>query len=94
MKTKLLIQTPANDIINADYFSDGKGIKPLVIFCHGFKGFKDWGGFPYMMEKMAGEGFAALSFNFTYNGVTETNPTQFSRLDFLLKIPFQENWMT
>ena len=26
---------------------------PIVIFAHGFKGFKDWGQFPLMIEKLA-----------------------------------------
>lgn len=62
---------------------------PLIIFVHGFKGFKDWGGFPYMMEKFAEAGFAAVSFNLTHNGVANENPTEFTRLDL-----FAENTHT
>jgi dienelactone hydrolase len=88
MKTELKIKTKANDLILADLFHDMKGKKPLVIFCHGFKGFKDWGGFPYMMEKLSDAGFAALSFNFTFNGVSEANPTEFERLDLFAQNTF------
>lgn len=63
---------------------------PLVIFCHGFKGFKDWGGFPYMLDKIAGEGNFVVSFNFSYNGVGEngnhlmefTRPERFAENTF------------
>lgn len=54
---------------------------PFIIFAHGFKGFKDWGGFPYFCEKLAEKGFAVLSFNFSHNGVETTAPMEFTRLD-------------
>lgn len=62
--------------------------KPVVIFTHGFKGFKDWGGFPYMMEKITSKGFAAVSFNFSHNGVDHENPTEFKRLDLFAENTF------
>lgn len=45
---------------------------PVVILCHGFKGFKSWGFFPYAAEFFALKGFAAVRFNFSLNGVEET----------------------
>jgi acetyl esterase/lipase len=60
----------------------------LIIFCHGFKGFKDWGGFPYMMEKIADSGVFCASFNFTFNGTDKTNPTEFTRLDLFAQNTF------
>ncbi len=44
---------------------------PVVIICHGFKGFKGWGGFPWAAEHFALKGFAAIRFNFSLNGVEE-----------------------
>lgn len=59
-----------------------KGSKlPLVIFAHGFKGFKDWGGFPYLCGKLAERGYAVLSFNFSHNGVNNAYPMDFTELD-------------
>lgn len=41
-----------------------------IVICHGFKGFKDWGFFPYLSERMAAEtGAAVVSFNFSGCGV-------------------------
>ncbi|NOS85054.1 MAG: alpha/beta fold hydrolase [Ignavibacteria bacterium] len=54
---------------------------PLLIFAHGFKGFKDWGGFPYLCNKLAEGGFAVLSFNFSHNGVNNSSPMDFTELD-------------
>jgi len=42
---------------------------PIILFLHGFKGFKDWGAFPDACEYLARYGFCVLSFNFSKNGV-------------------------
>jgi dienelactone hydrolase len=47
-------------------FPDGK---PLIIFCHGFKGFKDWGGWQYALDKMCANGFFTIAVNFSHNGI-------------------------
>ncbi|TBL78215.1 alpha/beta hydrolase family protein [Paenibacillus thalictri] len=39
-----------------------------LIVCHGFKGFKDWGFFPYAAERLA-ENMDVVTFNFSHNGV-------------------------
>ncbi len=46
----------------------GEG-RPAAVICHGFKGFKDWGFFPKLAERLATAGFTALSFNFSGSGV-------------------------
>jgi dienelactone hydrolase len=45
--------------------------QPVVIVCHGFKGFKDWGMFPRIGEYLAEQGFVAITFNFSGNGIGE-----------------------
>ena len=37
---------------------------PVVIFSHGFKGFKDWGPFNQIAEYFARKGFCFIKFNF------------------------------
>jgi alpha/beta superfamily hydrolase len=54
---------------------------PLVIFCHGFKGFKDWGGWDIVARKFAENGFIFLKFNFSHNGTTPADPLSFDDLD-------------
>ncbi len=41
----------------------------LLVFVHGYKGFKDWGSFPLWAEYFAQSGIAFLSFNFSHNGI-------------------------
>jgi uncharacterized protein len=45
------------------------GSLPLILFLHGFKGFKDWGTFPDAFFEMARHGFAVLAMNFAHDGV-------------------------
>jgi len=57
----------------------GEG-QPLLLFCHGFKGFKDWGSFPYVADSLAGRGITTIRFNFSCNGVGESL-TEFDELE-------------
>lgn len=47
----------------------GDASRPAVVICHGFKGFKDWGFFPQLADRLARGGVAAVSFNFSSSGV-------------------------
>ena len=96
MNKTLNLQITASGVKNIDStlympeISAQKGSKlPLVIFAHGFKGFKDWGGFPYLCVKLAERGYAVLSFNFSHNGVNNAYPMDFTELDL-----FAENTHT
>jgi uncharacterized protein len=53
----------------------------LIIFVHGFKGFKDWGHFPLLSRRLAEAGFAVLRFNFSHNGTSPEHPAAFTDLE-------------
>ena len=55
--------------------------KPIIIFCHGYKGFKDWGAWNLVAEAFASEGFFFLKFNFSHNGGTLEQPIDFPDLN-------------
>jgi pimeloyl-ACP methyl ester carboxylesterase len=52
-----------------------------LIFVHGFKGFKDWGHFPLVMQMLADNDIPVVSFNFSHNGTTPEHPTEFADLE-------------
>jgi uncharacterized protein len=58
--------------------------RPAVVVLHGFKGFKDWGMFPPLAERLARAGFTAASFNFSGSGVDDAG-------DFSLPDRFAHN---
>ena len=61
-------------------FRETKTKKPVLIFCHGFKGFKDWGSFPILSTQFAEHGFVFIKFNFSHNGTTIERPIDFQDL--------------
>ena len=54
--------------------------RALVIVVHGFKGFKDWGFFPWLADSLCRERAAVCRFNMSRSGIGE-NPDTFERLD-------------
>ncbi|HEY3251765.1 MAG TPA: alpha/beta fold hydrolase [Ignavibacteria bacterium] len=88
MKRDILIPIDNNANISADFYNSNEDAAPLIIFVHGFKGFKDWGGFPFLLEKLSTSGYSAVSFNFSFNGVSKENPTEFTRLDLFAQNTF------
>ncbi len=55
--------------------------KPVIIFIHGFKGFKDWGYFNLMADTLASAGFVVIKLNLSHNGTTPDEPTVFADLE-------------
>lgn len=43
---------------------------PLIIFAHGYKGYKNWGAWDLMAKAFAEAGFFFVKFNFSHNGTT------------------------
>ncbi|MDQ8004813.1 MAG: alpha/beta hydrolase [Pedobacter sp.] len=54
---------------------------PLVIFVHGFKGFKDWGAHNLVARYFVQNGYRYLKFNLSHSGVTPEKPKDVSDLD-------------
>lgn len=63
------------------FFTENDTPKPIIIFCHGYKGFKDWGAWNLMAKAFANAGFFFVKFNFSHNGGTVKQPIDFPDLD-------------
>lgn len=79
MKIPFQIELSKQRIIRADFFPASHEAEGILIICHGFKGFKDWGMFPYVANYLAKQ-LHVVTFNFSHNGVGEDLYT-FSELD-------------
>lgn len=55
--------------------------KPIVLFAHGFKGYKDWGPFSLMMQKIAQNDLITVNMNFSHNGTTPEQLIDFPDLE-------------
>lgn len=82
-------------LITADLtFSSYTESVPIVLFVHGFKGFKDWGAWPLAAEIFSIKGLPFFKFNFSHNGTTPEQLTEFVDLETFgnnnFKIEFDE----
>ncbi|WP_121667260.1 alpha/beta hydrolase family protein [Mesonia aquimarina] len=68
-------------ILTDVYYKPSHTPKPIVVFCHGYKGFKDWGAWDLVAEKFAEEDFFFIKFNFSHNGGTPEEPIDFPDLE-------------
>ena len=63
------------------FFNNDNNKKPLVIFCHGYKGFKDWGAWDLVAEAFMKANVFFVKFNFSHNGGTVEQPIDFPDLE-------------
>ncbi len=77
-----IIQGKHNKPILTDYFfNPNNNPKPVVIFSHGYKGYKDWGSWNIMAKDFAKAELFFVKFNFSHNGGTVKNPIDFPDLE-------------
>lgn len=68
-------------ILTDVFYNKNNTKKPVVIFCHGYKGYKDWGAWNLAAEEFADKGFFCVKFNFSHNGGTVEDPIDFPDLE-------------
>ena len=62
-------------------FNQNEVSRKVVVFSHGFKGFKDWGPFNKIATEFAKNDFTFVKFNFSHNGTTIKDPIDFVDLN-------------
>ena len=75
-----LISSEKYDFLADAFYPENGENLPLIIFVHGYKGYKDWGAWNLMAEKFAKSGFYFVKFNFSHNGTTVEEPNNFANL--------------
>jgi uncharacterized protein len=85
MRKSFTLTNSDREIIRGDLrFREAQKNAPVIIICHGWLGFKDWGFFPLLAETLAESGYITITFNFSRNGIgsdldTITEIEKFSR---------------
>lgn len=80
-KNFVLHRTNKKPILLDTFYSKKFFNQPIIIFCHGYKGFKDWGAWNLMAKSIADAGICFVKFNFSHNGGTMENPIDFPDLE-------------
>ncbi|EGV43218.1 alpha/beta hydrolase [Bizionia argentinensis JUB59] len=81
IKNLVLDRTDNKPIVWDAFFNKNSEQKPLVIFSHGYKGFKDWGPWNLVAEQFKKANLFFVKFNFSHNGGTAENPIDFPDLE-------------
>ena len=68
-------------IIGDITFDDKNPNNPIVLFVHGFKGFKDWGAHNLVARYFAANGYRYIKFNLSHSGVPADNPKDVTDLE-------------
>lgn len=77
----IIKNSETRDFLADSYYVESEQKLPLVIFAHGYKGYKDWGAWDLMAKKFAEAGFFFVKFNFSHNGTTVEQPKDFADLE-------------
>ncbi|MCA0932793.1 alpha/beta hydrolase [Lutimonas saemankumensis] len=63
------------------FYPENQISKDVVVFCHGYKGYKDWGAWELVAEKFAQNNYFFVKMNFSHNGGTVDQPIDFPDLE-------------
>ncbi len=63
------------------FYKESRDPKPIVIFSHGFKGFKDWGAYNQLAQYFANKKFIFVKYDFSQNGISHTTEGEFDDLE-------------
>ena len=80
-KNQILHSENKKSILFDIYYKETIENLPIIVFCHGYKGFKDWGAWHLVAQTFAEAGFCFLKFNFSHNGGTMEDPIDFPDLE-------------
>lgn len=69
------------DILADTFFIEDGAKKDVVLFCHGYKGYKDWGAWDLVAEAFAKQNYFFVKMNFSHNGGTPEQPIDFPDLE-------------
>ncbi|MBT8259804.1 MAG: alpha/beta hydrolase [Bacteroidia bacterium] len=78
----IIIEGTHNKPILVDiFYNNTNAKKPVLIFCHGYKGYKDWGAWNLMAGHVANNNICLIKFNFSHNGGTVEQIIDFPDLE-------------
>jgi pimeloyl-ACP methyl ester carboxylesterase len=68
-------------ILGDNTYDDANTKQEVILFIHGFKGFKDWGAHNLVAEFFATKGYRFLKFNLSHSGVIAEEPNEVKDMD-------------
>lgn len=91
IKKSIIVSGAEGEPIAIDiYANKDLSAAPLIIYAHGFCGFKDWGNVSLIAQAFVDAGLAFACFNFSHNGTSLDAPEDFVRLDLFAQNNFSK----
>ncbi|WP_410513374.1 alpha/beta hydrolase [Paenibacillus sp. BR2-3] len=87
MNRNFKIPAGADAVLRCSHFPAQTPAKSLIVIAHGYKGFKDWGMFPYAASSLSME-HEVITFNFSHAGIGE-DPEAFTELEKFARNTYQ-----
>ncbi len=81
IKNRLLPGKHQRPILTDVFYTENNKPKAVVIFAHGYKGYKDWGCWNLVAEAFVKHNFFFVKFNFSHNGGTVEQTIDFPDLE-------------
>ncbi len=88
-----LLGADQKPIVGDVTYDDKNTNAPLVIFVHGFKGFKDWGAHHLTARYFAQNGYRYLKFNLSHSGVSLEKPNDVTDMDAFANNTFSKEML-
>lgn len=63
------------------FFKESQIPRPVILYTHGFNGFKDWGNFDMIAQAYVEAGYVFVKYNLSHNGTTVEFPDRFVDLE-------------
>lgn len=79
--TNIPVMGSASRPMATDLFCNNTQRSPVVVYIHGFNGFKDWGNFDLIARQFALQGFAFVKMNLSHNGTTMEHLESFADVE-------------
>ena len=69
-KTNIPVKSSIHNkpIVSDIFYNKTNSKKPIVILCHGYKGYKDWGAWNLMANSFVDNDLFFVKLNFSHNG--------------------------
>jgi len=81
MKKELVYEGNNKKLGLYDFLEVENSHQDLIIFIHGYMGYKDWGAWNILAKCWAKHGYSSAKLNLTHNGTTLESPTEFVDLE-------------
>ncbi len=81
IKNHIISGAYSNPILCDFFYKENQTKKPVIIYVHGFNGFKDWGNLDLIAQAFSASNYVFVKMNLSHNGTSISHPEDFVDLE-------------